>query len=125
MSIDASEVTNLGRTLVVSVAAVEVGARAVMAKAALNVKNDARQRISGLRHARGYPNSIKYETKFTAGTVEALVGPEVGGPQWGLGDILEYGTVNSAPHPHLMPAAEAELPKMEKYLAEVAVKALP
>lgn len=124
MSIDASEVTALARTLVASTVVVKAGARAVMQKSALNVKNDARQRISGLWHAATYPSSIKYETISRAGSIEALIGPEIGGPQWGLGDILEYGTVNSGPHPHLMPAAAKELPVMNRALAELATKVL-
>jgi hypothetical protein len=119
-SVDASEVTALGRQLLVASVLTFAGAKPVVEKAALNVKNDARQRISGLRHAPGYPNSIQYEMVG----IQAEVGPEVGGPQWGLGDILEYGTSKSAPHPHLMPAAEAELPNLERLLVELATKAI-
>ena len=120
MSIDASEVTQLGRKLLVASTLTFAGAKAVVEKAALNVKNDARQRASGIRHAPSYPSSIQYEMVG----IQAEIGPEVGGPQWGLGDILEYGTPNSAPHPHLMPAAQKELPVMEKFLVDLATKAL-
>lgn len=120
MSIDASEVTELGRKFLVASTLTFEAAKPVMEKAAIQVRNDARNRIGGLAHAARYPRSIQYEL---AG-IQATIGPEVGGPQWGLGDILEYGTPKSGPHPHLMPAAEAELPKMASFLAEIAAKAL-
>lgn len=122
MSIDASEVTAFGRDLVVKSALTFTAATAVVEKAALNIKNDARQRATGIPHAGGYPFSIKYERVG----LRAEIGPEIGGRQWGLGDILEYGVPsrNTAPRPHLGPALAAEAPKFEQFLAEAAIKAL-
>jgi hypothetical protein len=120
VSIDASEVTALGRKLLVASTLTFAAAKPVMQKAGLKVRDDARQRISGLQHASRYPRSIQSEQVG----IQVEVGPEIGGPQWGLGDILEYGTPQSGAFPHLMPAAQAELPHLEKYLVDLAVKAL-
>jgi hypothetical protein len=104
------------------VAAAEV--RPVVARGALQIKQDAQRRISGLRHAPAYPRSISYDTHVTAGSVWAEVGPDKTRRQGALGNLLEYGSVKNPPHPHMRPAAEAELPRFEKALADLAVKAL-
>lgn len=126
-SIDASEVVALARTLTASNLIVTVGSVAVLKKGALNIKKDAKKRASGHRHAPAYPSSIVFEgpTVLLGGAVEAEIGPDTDRPQWGLGDILEFGTPRTAPHPHLMPALQAELPNVERYLLELSQKALP
>lgn len=96
--------------------------RAVVAKGALNIKNGARERISGLAHAPAYPYSITYETRATATSAEAEIGPDKARPQGPLGNLLEYGSINNAPRPHHRPAADEELPKFEKYLEDLATK---
>ena len=106
--------------------------RAVVAKGALNIKNDARQRASGIRHAPMYPYTITYDTTETPWGVSAEIGPDkdkvVGGGPYrtpgNLGAILEYGTSRSAPIPHLAPALDAEEPRFLDALADAAEKAL-
>ncbi|MEV4437486.1 hypothetical protein AB0K09_00465 [Streptomyces sp. NPDC049577] len=78
--------------------AVEVTAR--------KVKDSARQRISGHKYLPQYPRSITYEVKTTAAGVEAEIGPDKGAAQGALGNIIEYGSANNAPLPHLGPALE-------------------
>lgn len=100
--------------------------RKVVQKGALNIKNDARKRISGLAHAPRYPMSITYDTMLTPGGGAAEIGPDKDkkGLQGSLGNVLEYGSKNNAPHPHLAPALEAERPKFEKSLEDLAVRAI-
>jgi hypothetical protein len=44
--------------------------------------------------------------------------------QGGLGRVIELGTVNNAPIPHLTPALELEFPTFERYIAELGVDLL-
>lgn len=100
-----------------------VQARGVVGKGALNIKSDARRRISGLAHAPAYPYSITYDTHELRDSAWAEIGPDKGKRQGALGNLLEFGSVKNPPHPHLRPAAEAERPKFEAALEAIAVKA--
>ena len=97
---------------------------AVVAKGANNIKRDAAQRISGLRHAPAYPRSIGYDLYPSLKGPSAVIGPDKDRRQGALGNLLEYGSVNSAPIPHLAPALDAEEPRFVKALEDLAVKAL-
>lgn len=79
--------------------AVEVTAR--------NVKDEARSLAGGLAHAPYYPQSITYDIHVGLQQTSADIGPDKGGPQGALGNILEYGTSKNAPIPHLGPALKA------------------
>jgi len=98
--------------------------RAVVQKGALQIKTDARRRISGHPHAPAYPSTITYDTKAGPTSAEAEIGPEKGKRQGALGNVLEYGTVKNAPIPHIRPAADEELPRFERALEDLAVKGL-
>jgi hypothetical protein len=112
--------------------ATPVETRAVVQKGALNVKKDAQERSSGIRHAPRYPYTITYDTTVRGLTFEAEIGPDpdkhVGGGPFqtpgNLGAILEYGTPKSAPIPHLAPALEAERPKFERALEDLGRRSL-
>lgn len=97
--------------------------RAVVAKGALNIKNDAAARASGIAHAPAYPRSITYDMHFSLSGPSAEIGPDKSRRQGALGNILEYGTSKNAPRPHMGPAANAEEPKFAKALEDLAVKA--
>lgn len=96
--------------------------RAVVARGALNIKTDARRRISGHPHSPAYPSSITYDIRVGPTSAEAEIGPDKQRRQGALGNILEYGTVHNAPIPHIRPAAEQELPRFERALEELAVR---
>lgn len=98
--------------------------RKVVQKGALNIKTDARRRVSGLRHAPAYPNTITYDTQASATGASAEIGPDKGKRQGALGNLLEYGSVNNAPTPHMAPAADAELPKFERAMEDLGAKLL-
>lgn len=124
IKVDAGEVQDLAEMLVKAAGVAPVEARAAVAKGALNIKNDARRRISGLAHAPAYPNSITYDSHETATGGWAEIGPDKGKRQGALGNLLEFGSVKNAPHPHMAPAAEAERPKFERAMEDLGVKAL-
>lgn len=99
-------------------------ARKVVAKGALNIKTDARRRVGGLKHAPSYPASITYDSKETPGGATAEIGPDKNKRQGALGNLIEYGSVHNSPKPHMAPAADAEAPRFEKAMEELAAKPL-
>lgn len=105
---------------------VKAGAAAggVVQKGALNVKQDAQRLSSGLSHAPLYPQSITYDAGFKSGGWEALIGPDKERPQGALGNLLEYGSANNAPHTHLGPALDREAPRFVMAIAEIAERLL-
>lgn len=96
----------------------------VVGKGALNIKNGARKRVRGLKHARRYPSAIDYDLYTTGRGAIADVGANKDKPQGALGNLLEYGSVNNPPHPHIRPAAEEEMPRFQVAMEDLAVKAL-
>jgi len=98
----------------------------VVTKAAVNIKNDARRRVSGLAHAPAYPYAIGFDdVQVTTTYAKTAVGPDKDKRQGALGNILEYGTRKNPPVPHLGPAAEAEEPRFARAMDELAAKVLP
>lgn len=96
----------------------------VVGKGALNIKNGARRRVRGLKHARRYPYAIDYDLYTTPRGAIADVGANKDKPQGALGNLLEYGSVNNPPHPHIRPAADEEMPKFQAAMEDLAVKVL-
>lgn len=68
------------------------------------VRDDARERISGLAHAPHYPRSITYDIVDTPLGVAGEIGPDKDLMQGALGVLFEFGSVHNPPHPHLGPA---------------------
>lgn len=121
---DLHEVTGMVDAITKASAPAIAEVTAVVAKGALNIKNDAARRITGLAHARAYPRSITYGTYFSLKGAAADIGPDKNRAQGALGNVLEYGSVNNPPHPHLRPAADAEQPKFEAALDALMLKKL-
>lgn len=92
--------------------------RAVTQVAAGKIKADAQRAVSGLAHAPHYPATITYDVEVTPKGVSAEIGPGRTG-QGPLGPILEFGTVNNPPRPHLLPALEREVPVWIRFLEQV------
>lgn len=90
----------------------------VVKKGAQNIKDDARKRAEGMRHAPAYPRSIGYDVITRANSVRAEIGPDKLKRQGALGNLIEYGSVNNAPRPHLQPALDAEAPRFERATAD-------
>jgi hypothetical protein len=96
----------------------------VVAKGALNIKNGARRRIGRPAHAPAYANSITYDIQQWGMGAIAEIGPDKGRRQGALGNLLEYGSVNNAPIPHIAPAAQEELPRFERAMEDLGEKLL-
>lgn len=94
-------------------------ARGVVAKGALNIKQDWRRRASGLAHAPLYPASITYETRIKGMGIEALIGPDKDLPQGALGNLITYGSANNPPTGDDIGVAEAERPRFERAMQEI------
>lgn len=96
----------------------------VVEKGALQIKNGARRKIGRPAHAPAYPSSITYDMRNAASGPEAEIGPDKTKRQGPLGNIFEFGTINSAPIPHVRPAVDEELPKFEKAMQELGERLL-
>lgn len=99
--------------------------RKVVERGALNVKKDAQQRFqaqSSGTYLPHYAASITYEM---TGPLEAEVGPERTGHKQGqMGRGIEFGSSNKGPMPHMIPAADAEEPKLADQVGDAAVRVL-
>lgn len=96
----------------------------VVGKGALNIKNDARRRATGIRHAPAYPHAITYDQWQGLRGPVAEIGPDKNKRQGALGNIFEHGTLNNAPIPHMGPAGAAEAPRFERALGDLGVRLL-
>ena len=126
--IEVQGLTALISDLAVAPEKLRAGVRATVQKAALDIKDDAKEIVTAATpkgYARAYPSSITYDTQQTAtGGTSAEIGPDKGKRQGALGNLIEFGSANNAPIPHLGPALEHEIPNLELWLSEVAGEAL-
>lgn len=88
----------------------------VVKKAVQNVKDDTRSRISPHPSWSKLAPTVNYDT---FGDLEAEVGYDDRG-QGELAGIYEFGSARRAPHPTLIPAAQAEEERFVQALARVA-----
>ena len=117
--IDTSDLADFTADLKALAADAEEQGKGIVAKGALNVKNDARQFAPSGPHTPAYPRSITYDTRTGSGWVEAEIGPRHGAAQWGLGNLLEYGGPHNPPNPHLEPALDHEEPRFYQQAEEM------
>lgn len=68
-----------------------------------------RSRLGRSAHLPHYPRSITSETERSAGMVSMIVGPETAKKQGAFGPGVEFGSVNTQPHPHLFGAFDARV----------------
>jgi hypothetical protein len=126
------EVRLLSADLMAAAAEAPEETRKVVQKGALNIKTDARRRVSSIAHAPTYPLTITYDTEVSATGASAEIGPDkdkkVGGGKHqtpgDLGHLFEFGGPHNAPIPHMAPAAAAELPRFEKAMTDLAERLL-
>ena len=119
MSMDVSGLTRLSGDLGRASAKTVTATRAVVAKGALNVKNDTRKNISQHPSWKRLASTVNYEVVG----LSAEVGYEDRG-QGELAGIYEFGSSRRGPHPTLYPAADRETPRFERAILDVGVKAL-
>jgi hypothetical protein len=121
---DHGDVDKWALTLDRALSAVPEEAAKVVEKGALNIKQDAQRRIGRPAHAPAYASSISYDMRRAMRGPEAEIGPDKNKRQGDLGNLLEYGSVNNSARPHVAPAAEAEVPKYERAMEELAASLL-
>lgn len=99
----------------------------VVGAGCLQIKKQARRIIEAntphgyLVH---YKKDFSYDVTAHATDIIGEVGPDANKPQGGLARIIEYGSINSAPIPHLSPSLDAEAPRFARYVAELGQKLL-
>ena len=124
MAVDFSELRKLATDLSNAPKLVKSEARGVIAKAALNIKNQMRDEVARSRHFR-FAHTISHDLKVGGDTIEAEIGPETGGVG-SLAGFAYFGGVNggggTVPDPQ--GALDAEAPNVEKYLDALVAKAL-
>lgn len=103
---------------------------AVVGKGALNVKKDWSARWKSEfggkgAHAGRLPYDINYDVLTVPGGVRAEIGVDKGKKQGPLGNIAEFGSPTSAPHPGGVPALEAEAPRFEAAMVALTERLLP
>lgn len=115
MSADTRELHQLANAFARNVDQAETEMVRIVTRGALNVKNGWRTNAIGTSgaHARAYPYSITYDVNPMPGGASAEIGPDKGKKQGALGNLLEYGSVNNAPHNDGGRALIAEHPRFE------------
>ncbi|MCY0928306.1 hypothetical protein OTB20_19315 [Streptomyces sp. H27-H1] len=113
MTADTRELNQLAVALEQNIPEAERGMVAIVARGALNVKNDWRANAIATagKHARLYPYSISYDPLPFPGGAQAEIGPDKGRPQGALGNLLEYGSSKNRPHNDGGRALLAEAPR--------------
>lgn len=119
MSMDVSDLYALSADLGKASAKVTVGARGVLAKGALGIKNDTRKNISPDPSWKHLASKVNYDL---IGLKAEIGYDDVGQGQ--LASIYEHGSSRRGPHPTLYPAADREAPKFERAMITLGVKAL-
>jgi hypothetical protein len=120
---DTTEVRRLAEALATAGPATITAITPVVKRGAVNVQRDARQWVGTRgRATRHYRRAISFDLDPFG--LAAEIGPQEGRTQKFLGRILEFGTVTSPPHPHLIPAVEAEGPRFADAVVKAATKAL-
>lgn len=124
MVVDVSELRKLASDLSSAPKLVRSEARGVIAKGALNIKDQMRDEVARSRHFK-FAHTVSYDLKVGGDTIEAEVGPETGGVG-SLAGFAYFGGVNggggTVPDPQ--GALDAEAPNVEKYLDALVAKAL-
>lgn len=119
VGIDATQASRLAVDLGVASLAATGKAIAVTSKGALNVKTRAQALAPKGPHTPAYASSITYDMVYGLTEIRAEIGPDKGRAQGALGNIFEYGTGDTPPHPHLGPALESEADAYEKHMGDI------
>jgi hypothetical protein len=124
---DMSDVRRLERHLARSIPRIRRDARAVTMRGAVNIKNNwrANARQTAGKHGKHYPRAIGFDiAPYGPDLTMATIGPDKGGPQGALGNLLEYGSVNNPPHNDGGRALATEMPAFLAQMELLAARGL-
>lgn len=98
----------------------------VVTRGAMNIKKDWRRRWEGLHYAPRLAYAVNYDVEYrVAGQIIAAeIGPDKTKRQGALGNIIEFGSPTSAPHPGGLPALAAEEPRLIEQVERLMVRQL-
>jgi len=119
VSIDADDLRTLSVDLDRAAARAPEETRKVIVKGNINIKRDWRAAWTGLSHAPALPAAITDDVRYGVTVIEGEVGPDKDRRQGALGNLVEFGSINNAPHPGGLPALDAETPRTEQALADL------
>lgn len=116
----------LAAALFAAGAKVNIEVRALVEHTAGEITDDARERMAPSKHPHlpFYVDSITYDVDSALGVVRAEIGPDADLPQGKLGELLERGSADNAPVPHLGPAADDKVPGLSGEIGAVGARAL-
>ncbi|MFJ5176716.1 hypothetical protein ACIP68_23125 [Streptomyces griseoviridis] len=123
MSVVVTGAQETAAQLIRSITLLEANATKAVAVNAGKVKRTAAQRVSGRKYLPAYPSSITYTVSRGPEGPEAEIGPDKGRPQGPLGNLIEYGSINNAPIPHLGPALDEHVDDLVRGIELAAVQA--
>ncbi|MES2211036.1 MAG: hypothetical protein V4515_12790 [Chloroflexota bacterium] len=100
----------------------------VVSKGALNIKTEWRAAWDGLKHPPTHiphlVSGIGYDTAGKTPVWGADVGVHPDNSQAALAHLIEYGSINNAPHPAGLHALDAEAPRFVEAVGDVAQRLL-
>lgn len=100
----------------------------VAGRGGFNIKSDWRKAWEAIRAPRTHiPHLIRgigYDVNVTGTVITVEVGVDPKNRQAFLSEIIEDGTLTSAPHPGPVPALDAEAPRFEAAVAKAAQELL-
>lgn len=101
MSVDWREFAELTRDLEEVPRKAGKNIRKALEVTARRVKDHWRDGAKGMAHAPAFPFSVSYDLKgfsgFGVSVLSAEIGPDKGGRQGALGNLIEFGSRNNAP----------------------------
>lgn len=119
---DTSQVDRLAVDMAGAPMRLQMKARGVMKRGALEIKKNLRREFSGHSHAGGVPFSLEMEPRGQFGWEIGEL--DSGGRQWGIAAILEYGTVNNSPRTDMKASLRKEIPAIMRHLGDEAAAAV-
>jgi hypothetical protein len=119
VTVEDAQLHALAHSLDASPAATMAAVTATTIRAVKNIQREARQLAPTGPHIPRYAGKITTSSRHTVMSITAEVGPLQSG-QGALGEVLEFGSANNPPHPHVMPAADHEVPVWLRYLTRAA-----
>lgn len=118
---DFSEVERLSASIAGAGARLPAEVRAVVSKAALNVKTETRDTVSDDPSWKRIAHTVNYDVEGNAAYSQATIGYDDEG-QGELAGIYEFGSARRSPHPTLLPAFAAEALRFEKAIGDLVSK---